>query len=437
MLLGNTKDSELIVDINNLTTHCLIIGMTGSGKTGLVLNQAIQLINKHIPLIIFDLKGDLIHLTTLNTPEYPISAYVPDIECLHPSTDMLFKGGLETPGATIIYLSHLSTDERLKVIEGLLNDLEGYIKTQGGSSILRGAIIMDEIYGLIPPVKKSPIKMQLLSLLKQSRGFGYGFILATQNPGDLDYRALSNIGMWGIGKLLTLRDRSKVAEGLENKEYAELLKNLKQREFFFRSIYLPSGYELFTTVDCAVPLLGPMTFVNALRLVPDNFRTYYKLGFIQSRVGAVKSNFLRDCIEQVLEAENKALEELHAEYASESSTLHLQYQKLIGKLKLEREKASDRKLATITSGITAFITTLTGKAFTTSASRIGSTIRNANKTKSTQERIDELTTQILEIKEKLADLKQKTTNTAEIIRTKYALNETNLHREVLWHELNI
>jgi hypothetical protein len=32
-------------------------------------------------------------------------------------------------------------------------------------------------------------------------GFRVGVVVATQNPMDLDYRALSNAGLWWIGRL--------------------------------------------------------------------------------------------------------------------------------------------------------------------------------------------------------------------------------------------
>ena len=41
----------------------------------------------------------------------------------------------------------------------------------------------------------------MMSLMKQARAFGVGVVLATQNPMDLDYRALSNAGIWFVGRL--------------------------------------------------------------------------------------------------------------------------------------------------------------------------------------------------------------------------------------------
>ena len=51
--------------------------------------------------------------------------------------------------------------------------------------------------------------------MKQARAFGVGVVVATQNPMDLDYRALSNAGLWFIGRLQTDADRARVIDGLE------------------------------------------------------------------------------------------------------------------------------------------------------------------------------------------------------------------------------
>jgi hypothetical protein len=41
--------------------------------------------------------------------------------------------------------------------------------------------------------------------MKQARAFGVGVLVATQNPMDLDYRALSNAGLWCVGRLQLMR----------------------------------------------------------------------------------------------------------------------------------------------------------------------------------------------------------------------------------------
>jgi hypothetical protein len=58
-----------------------------------------------------------------------------------------------------------------------------------------------------------PTKRPLVQLMKQARALGVGVLIATQNPMDLDYRALSNAGVWALGTLQTDADRERVFEG--------------------------------------------------------------------------------------------------------------------------------------------------------------------------------------------------------------------------------
>ncbi len=76
-------------------------------------------------------------------------------------------------------------------------------------------LYMDEIYGYLPPSAMPPSKKPMMTMLKQARAFGLGVLLATQNPVDLDYKALSNIGTWWLGRLQTERDKARVLDGLE------------------------------------------------------------------------------------------------------------------------------------------------------------------------------------------------------------------------------
>lgn len=74
--------------------------------------------------------------------------------------------------------------------------------------------------------------------MKQARADGIGCVLATQNPMDLDFRALSNAGTWCIGRLQTDADRARVLEGLdEDKKKSKLgalVKQLGNRWFVVR-----------------------------------------------------------------------------------------------------------------------------------------------------------------------------------------------------------
>ena len=53
-----------------------------------------------------------------------------------------------------------------------------------------------------------------MTLMKQARAFGVAVVLATQNPVDIDYKALSNAGTWMIGQLQTDRDKARLLDGM-------------------------------------------------------------------------------------------------------------------------------------------------------------------------------------------------------------------------------
>jgi hypothetical protein len=121
------------------------------------------------------------------------------------------------PRASIFYLAHLSDDERMFFVTLLLGQLSAWLRRQGGTTTLRALLYFDEIFGYCPPYPKNPpSKSLLLGLIKQARAMGLGVALATQNPVDLDYKGLANIGMWFIGRLRTERDKARVLDGLES-----------------------------------------------------------------------------------------------------------------------------------------------------------------------------------------------------------------------------
>lgn len=119
------------------------------------------------------------------------------------------------PRVAIFSIAHLSDPERMFFVSLLLNQVLGWMRAQSGTSSLRALLYMDEIFGYLPPLSNPPSKLPMLTLFKQARAFGLGVLLATQNPVDLDYKALSNAGTWFIGRLQTERDKARVLDGLE------------------------------------------------------------------------------------------------------------------------------------------------------------------------------------------------------------------------------
>ena len=90
------------------------------------------------------------------------------------------------------------------------------MRGQEGTPDLRALAYMDEVFGYVPPTAAPPAKKPILTIFKQGRAFGLGLVLSTQNPVDLDYKAMSNAGTWLVGRLQTENDKARVLEGLRS-----------------------------------------------------------------------------------------------------------------------------------------------------------------------------------------------------------------------------
>ena len=152
------------------------------------------------------------------------------------------------PRISIFSIAHLSDSERMFFVSLLLNQMLGWMRAQSGTTSLRAMLYMDEIYGFLPPTAMPPSKKPMMTMLKQARAFGLGVLLATQNPVDLDYKALSNIGTWFLGRLQTERDKARVLDGLEGaaasqdggfdrQAMEELLAGLGSRVFLLNNVH--------------------------------------------------------------------------------------------------------------------------------------------------------------------------------------------------------
>lgn len=173
------------------------------------------------------------------------------------------------PRCSIFSIAHLDDTQRMFFVSLLLNQLLGWMRSQNGTSSLRAMLYMDEIFGYLPPTANPPSKRPMMTLLKQGRAFGVGCLLATQNPVDLDYKALSNIGTWFLGRLQTERDKARVLDGLEGaatsqgagfdrSEMDRLLSGLGNRVFLMNNVHEDAPV-LFHVRWVMSYLAGPIT----------------------------------------------------------------------------------------------------------------------------------------------------------------------------------
>ncbi len=169
------------------------------------------------------------------------------------------------PRHSVFYLAHLTDEERMFFITLLYSGIESWMRTQKGSSGLRALVYFDEIAGYLPPVANPPSKSIILRMLKQARAFGVGLIVATQNPVDLDYKALSNAGTWVIGKLQTDQDKARLLDGLEGaapgvdrKAFDRMISLVDKRVFILHNVH-EDAPQVFHTRWALNYLPGPLT----------------------------------------------------------------------------------------------------------------------------------------------------------------------------------
>jgi len=195
--------------------------------------------------------------------------------------DSLLYTDTGKPRVSIMSIAHLEDAERMFFVTMLLNELIGWMRQQSGGSSLRAILYMDEIFGYLPPVSNPPSKRPFLTLLKQARAYGVGLTLATQNPVDLDYKALSNTGTWFIGRLQTERDTARVRDGLQAAAGSEnlpadklehILAGLGKRRFLLHNVHEREPVMMETRWVMSY-LAGPMTREQIKLLMADRIDT--------------------------------------------------------------------------------------------------------------------------------------------------------------------
>ena len=181
------------------------------------------------------------------------------------------------PRIAIFSIAHLGDSERMFFVSLLMNQILGWMRTQSGTTSLRAIVYMDEVFGYLPPTSNPPSKLPLMTLLKQARAYGVGMVLATQNPVDLDYKALSNTGTWFIGRLQTERDKARLLDGLEGaaaatgsqfdrKDLEQIISGLGSRVFLMNNTHEDQPV-VFQTRWALSYLRGPLTRDQIKRLM--------------------------------------------------------------------------------------------------------------------------------------------------------------------------
>ena len=204
---------------------------------------------------------------------------------------------------SIFSIAHLNDSQRMFFVSLLLNQMVSWMRRQEGTSSLKALLYMDEIFGYFPPSKNPPSKQPMLTLLKQARSFGVGVILSTQNPVDIDYKGLSNIGTWFIGRLQTKQDKEKVIDGLsgdsdgkiDKKELEKTISNLEKRTFIMKNIN-EDNIKIFKTRWVLSYLKGPISKDDIKKLMSE------KIEKLKNKINSISSSKK----ENIVEKQNKS-----------------------------------------------------------------------------------------------------------------------------------
>ena len=169
------------------------------------------------------------------------------------------------PRCAIVTTAHLADEERQFATSILLSKLVTWTRRQSGTTDLRALLYMDEVHGYLPPSATPPTKKPIMTLMKTARAFGVGVVLSTQNPADLDYKAITNAGTWMIGRLQAKRDKDRLLDGMSGvdggvdlKALDDTISGLDKREFVLHRAG-SAGPKVFTTRWALSYLRGPLT----------------------------------------------------------------------------------------------------------------------------------------------------------------------------------
>lgn len=102
---------------------------------------------------------------------------------------------------------------------------------------LQAAVMFDEADIYLPATSKPPTKPPLESLLKRARSAGLSVMLATQSPGDLDYKCRENVRNWFVGLVKETRALEKLKPLLSDAKLdaSAVLPKQKVGQFFMLS----------------------------------------------------------------------------------------------------------------------------------------------------------------------------------------------------------
>jgi GTPase SAR1 family protein len=207
--LGNSATHQKLS--GTLSVALRILGMRSRGNAAVTLADLIGLLEDEDP--------DLTDLTQRMDPSGRFRRdLVAQLDSLRLRNASLFEPGGETmnmesllgigPHAregrtrlSIVYTGFLGDNENILFwVSQFLSEALRFCQRNPNDQ-LQAVVMFDEADLYIPANSKPATAEPLQSLLKRARSAGLGIMLATQSPGDLDYKSRDQITSWFIGRV--------------------------------------------------------------------------------------------------------------------------------------------------------------------------------------------------------------------------------------------
>ncbi|MBX2812253.1 MAG: DUF853 family protein [Myxococcales bacterium] len=190
--------------------------------------------------------------------------------------ELLGKGRPDRHRLTIICTSFLEEVDELLWVSQLLNEMHRWA-AKNPSDELQALLFIDEADRYVPAIREPPTKRPLEDLLRRARSAGLGVMLATQNPGDFDYRARDNILTWFVGKLSQQRSIDKLKDVFGDRG-ANPSTLGTQEVGNFHMLGAGAVHYRLSTNQCRVKLPSQLAEAEILQLAAEGLRTAKELG---------------------------------------------------------------------------------------------------------------------------------------------------------------
>jgi len=195
------------------------------------------------------------------------------------------------PGRTpvnVLYLNTLPSDAmKHAFVQQLCRKLYDWMLANPSPDRLQCVMFLDEAGPFIPPdPHRPPAKDGLRLLLKQGRKFGLCGMIASQSPGDLDYRTMGQARSMFLGSFTQKQEISKIEPMLQQakdpKAITANLPSLKAGQFELFSPDFSEEVVHLSTRWLLTPHGSPLTNEDLGPLIPDSLREW-AAGFIRRR----------------------------------------------------------------------------------------------------------------------------------------------------------